>query len=92
MYDAYTGEVLDPELARAGRERERRNATDHGLYHEVRRADAKGVLVRCMWIDILKYDSSGRAFVRSRLVAMQLNNHERLDVFSGTPPPLSSSS
>ena len=86
VYDAYSGELLDPAMVRAGRDRERRNATEHGLYHRVRKADARGVKVRCMWIDSVKHDSQGKVFVRSRLVAMQFNNHERLDVFSGTPP------
>ena len=86
VFDAYTGERLDPDMVRAGRDRERRNATEHGLYHRVRKCDAKGVKVRCMWIDSTKHDSQGKPFVRSRLVAMQFNNHERLDCFSGIPP------
>ena len=86
VLDSMTGEPLDAELVKQGRARERANAVRHGLYERVGRHEAKGSLVRSMWLDSARVDAHGQPFVRSRLVAMQFNSGERLDVFSGTPP------
>eukprot|EP00971_Amphidinium_carterae_P329518 6462025-Amphidinium_carterae.1 len=58
----------------------------HQLYTRTPVRDVKGKRVRSMWLDSAKYDDSGALFVRSRLVATEVNYHERSDVYAGTPP------
>ncbi|CAK0841766.1 unnamed protein product [Prorocentrum cordatum] len=83
--DHKTGEVLDPELVRAGRARDRQNMLDRCLYERVPMKDARGKKVRSMWLDE-KRVQDGETTVRSRCVAMEFNMYDRLDTYTATPP------
>lgn len=51
VHDHRIGEVLDPELVRAGRAQERLNMEKRELYTRVRIQDSRGKKVRSMWLD-----------------------------------------
>ena len=85
VYDHKTGKPLDPELVRAGRARERQNMLDRGLYKKVYASEAKGKKVRSMWLDEERLED-GEVSVRSRCVAMEFNQYDRLDTYTATPP------
>ncbi|CAK0833188.1 unnamed protein product [Prorocentrum cordatum] len=58
--DHKTGEVLDPELARAGRARERQNTMDRRLFERAPTKNARGKEVRSIWLDEKEFNMRDR--------------------------------
>ena len=57
---------------------------DRGLYKRVPASEAKGKKVRSMWLDEERMED-GEPPVRSRCVAMEFNQYDRLDTYTATP-------
>ena len=85
VYGHLSGELLDPVQVQEGRDKERAQMKEFGVYKRVLRSDAKGKRVRAQWLDDVKYNDDGTKFVRSRFVAMQVAWELRSDCFAGTP-------
>ena len=66
--DHRTGETLDPELVKAGREKERTNMKDRGLYDLTLVRESAGKKIRSMWLDEKRVSEDGVVSVRSRCV------------------------
>ena len=80
-YDYYTGKLLDRTKYIAGRDKELQQMEDFSVVRRVKKSEAtNGKHVRMKIIASEKGD-----IVRWRLVSMEVNNHERPDVFAGTP-------
>ena len=84
--DHKSGGILPPELVKAGREKERENMKERSLYDLTHIRYAAGKKVRSMWLDEKRVGEDGVVSVRSRCVAMEFNEYERLDTYAGTPP------
>ena len=85
VYDSRTGQVLDRDLVMAGRRKEMDQMQQHGVYEEVSPEEARGRRASCKWLDGLR-EKDGVRFVRSRLVATEVNTYGRDDVAANTPP------
>ena len=85
VYDHKTGERLSPHLVKVGRQTEHDAMTRHQLFERVPIAMARGKKVRCQWLDEMKEGANG-PFMRSRLVAMEVDNGVGFDTFAGTAP------
>lgn len=88
-YDERTGEPLPLDKVRRGRGREldkmlERNVKEDISWDEAKKRGLK--IVRTRWVDGWKALPDDPHGVRSRLVAQEVNTHDRDDVFSGTPP------
>ena len=70
VYDARSGKELDPELVRAGREKERHHMGDQGLSTKVASKEARGKRVRSMWLDEQRVDDK-----RGSLCMQPLRGH-----------------
>ena len=78
---ADTGELIPPELVKAGREKEVAGLKAFGVFEFIRGQDAlRFKQVRCRWVDRLK-----RGACRSRFVAMEFANFVRDKLYAGTP-------
>ena len=78
---ADTGELIPPELVKAGREKEVAELKAFGVFEFNRGQDAiRYKQVRCRWVDRLK-----RGACLSRFVAMEFANSIRDDLYAGTP-------
>ncbi|CAE6957274.1 RE1 [Symbiodinium sp. CCMP2592] len=88
-FDERTGEELPLEKVKHARGRELDKMLEHSVkkdisWEEARRRKLK--IVKSRWVDgwkVLPDDPEG---VRSRCVAQEINNYQREDVSSGTPP------
>ena len=85
VYDHKTSEWLSPHLVKVGRQTEHDAMTRHQLFERVPIAMVRGKKVRCQWLNEVKEGANG-AFVRSRLVAMEVAHGIRFDTFAGTAP------
>ncbi|CAE7276044.1 true, partial [Symbiodinium sp. CCMP2592] len=81
-YDERTGQPLPVDKVKTARGRELDKMEEHS--EEARRQGLK--IVRSRWVDGWKPLPNDPNGVRSRCVAQEINDHERDDVFSGTPP------
>jgi len=86
VYDARTGDVLGKELVRRGRATEIEQMEGFGVYAEYGLRDCRGRRVAAKWLGDLRYDDEGNPYVRSRMVATQVNMFAREDVNASTPP------
>ena len=78
---ADTGELISPELVKAGREKEVAELKAFGVFEFIRGQDAlRFKQVRCRWVDRLK-----KGACRSRFVAMEFANSIRDALYAGTP-------
>ena len=78
---ADTGELIPPELVKAGREKEVAELKAFGVFEFIRGQDALNFRwVRCRWVDRMK-----KGACRSRFVAMEFANSLRDDLYAGTP-------
>ena len=59
---------------------------DRGLYDLTLIRESAGKKIRSMWLDEKRVSEDGVVSVRSRCVAMEFNEFERLDTYAGTPP------
>ena len=59
---------------------------NRGLFDRVAITQARGKKVRPQWLDEGRGDDNGEKYVRSRLVAMELNQGQRFDTFAGWRP------
>ncbi|CAE6969798.1 unnamed protein product [Symbiodinium sp. CCMP2592] len=88
-YDERTGQPLPVDKVKTARGRELDKMEEHSVkkdisWEEARRQGLK--IVRSRWVDGWKPLPNDPNGVRSRCVAQEINDHERDDVFSGTPP------
>ena len=87
-FDERTGEELDQEMVKKGREKEMDKMKAFEVKSDISYEEArkKGLrLVKSRWIDTAK-EIEGKPGVRSRLVAQEVNTYKREDVSMGTPP------
>ena len=88
--DEYTGEILQPKLIRSAIEDEL-NYFNSKVWHITTMEDMQKlddyVLTRSRWVLCNKGDAVSPD-VRARLVACELNNGERNDMFAASTPPL----
>ncbi|CAE7337188.1 unnamed protein product [Symbiodinium sp. CCMP2592] len=88
-YDERTGQPLPVDKVKTARGRELDKMEEHSVkkdisWEEARRQGLK--IVRSRWVHGWKPLPNDPNGVRSRCVAQEINDHERDDVFSGTPP------
>ena len=88
-FDERTGQPLPLNKVKTARARELSKMEEHEVkkdisWDEARRQGLK--IVRNRWVDGWKPLPNDPNGVRSRCVAQEINDHERDDVFSGTPP------
>ena len=87
-FDERTGEELDQEMVKKGREKEMDKMKAFEVKSDISYEEArkKGLrLVKSRWIDTAK-EIEGKPGVRSRLVAQEVNTYKREDVSMGAPP------
>ena len=48
--------------------------------------EARGQRDRSQWLDQIRHDDKGHAFVHDRCVGLEINQHDRLDTYTGTSP------
>ena len=88
-YDDITGKVLDTKAVIGARMEEIEGIRTFEVYNKVPRAMAyertgkKPIAVR--WVDVNKGDEVSPE-IRCRLVAKEINDHKRMDLFAATPP------
>ena len=85
VYGALSGELLDPDLVKAGRRRERELMEQFDVFERAPADQARGKRVRSKWVEDYKLEN-GKRIARSRLVAMEIAWDARFDTFAGTPP------
>ena len=88
-FDERTGEELPLEKVKRARGRELDKMLEHNVkqdisWEEARRRKLK--IVKSRWVDGWKALPDDPDGVRSRCVAQEINNYQREDVSSGTPP------
>ena len=89
VFEERTGQPLFLDKVKTARARELSKMEEHEVkkdisWDEARRQGLK--IVRSRWVDGWKPLPNDPNGVRSRCVAQEINDHERDDVFSGTPP------
>ena len=88
--DNITGKELPWHAVRKAREQELKYLRDLGLHEKVdeREASAKYQLTRIdtKWIDTDKAFGGEPMQIRSRIVAREIKNEDRPDLYAGTPP------
>ena len=89
FWDDLSGKPLRAELVRKARMDEMGEVAKHGVYRLVPIAECwektgKGP-IGTRWVDVNKGDD-GNPEYRSRLVAQEINDHKREDLFAATPP------
>ena len=88
-FDERTGGALPLEKVRRARGRELDKMLEHNVKEDITWEEARkrGLkIVKTQWVDGWKALPDDPQGVRSRLVAQEVNTHDRDDVFSGTPP------
>eukprot|EP00973_Karenia_brevis_P014279 1945027-Karenia_brevis.AAC.1 len=87
--DVY-GKVLDTERVREARRKEMAYIIEMGVYEKVKIEEAYErtgkAPIKLRWIDTNKSNDENEPNYRSRLVAKEFNNGQRLDLYSATPP------
>ena len=86
IVDSVTGEILEPEAVKKGREYEMGVFHDRRVYHyvtaEKASADEEGIIIATRWVNSRKGDG-----VRCRFVGKEFADGDpRDDLFAGTPP------
>ncbi len=82
VYDIKSGDKLDPEQVRLGRQKEMDSMYRHQVIELVRNLDAKGGKhIKGDWVE-----GKQSGFVRSRFVAKEAAYEKRFDVTQSTPP------
>lgn len=84
--DHKSGDIIPPELVTAGRAKERYNMKARSLYDLTHIRYVAGKKFRSMWLGEKRVGEDGVVSVRSRCVAKEFNEFERLDTYAGTPP------
>ena len=89
FWDDLSGKVLDANRVRKARIEEMGEIAKHGVYAKVPIKEcweATGTNpIGTRWVDVNKGDDTNPDY-RSRLVAQEINNHKREDLFAATPP------
>ena len=88
-WDDLSGNLLDPGMVHKARQEEMGELAKHGVYTKVPIREAVSVTgkmpIGTRWVDVNKGDADQPDY-RSRLVAQEINNNKRDDLFAATPP------
>ena len=89
FWDDLSGKALKPQLVRKARQEEMGEVHKHGVYTKVPIRDSWRVTgqgpIGTRWVDVNKGDEENPDY-RSRLVAQEINDRKREDLFAATPP------
>ncbi len=89
FWDDVTGNELDPELVREARAEEMKEFKKHNVYVKVPLSECWAATgkrpIGARWVDVNKGDDAKPEY-RSRLVAQEINDSKREDLFAATPP------
>ena len=88
-WDDLSGKPLIPELVEKARLEELGEIAKHGVYEKVPLDECWKFMgkppIGTRWVDVNKGDDQNPDY-RSRLVAQEINDHQRVDLFAATPP------
>ena len=88
-WDDLSGRPLDPALVQQARREEMKEFAKHEVYRKVPIKECHDKTgkepIGTRWVDINKGDEATPEY-RSRLVAQELNQEKRDDIFAATPP------